>query len=129
RENLTSLLAKLAAERGAALGTEDINGITYVYASFFSSGPGLSYANSGGGFGPGPLYPSYRDLQVADDGRGQQRGYLSSEENFRTLKGLEENNLIVPIVGNFAGPKALRAVAGYLKSHDLTVSAYYASNV
>ena len=38
-------------------------------------------------------------------------------------------NLIVPVVGNFGGPTALRAVGAYLKQHGLTVSAFYVSNV
>ncbi len=63
------------------------------------------------------------------DGRGEQRSYLASEENFRTLKQLERNNAIVPVVGNFAGPKALRAVGRYLNEHHATVSAFYTSNV
>jgi hypothetical protein len=37
--------------------------------------------------------------------------------------------VIVPITGDFAGPKALRSVGRYLKSHDATVTAIYTSNV
>lgn len=37
--------------------------------------------------------------------------------------------MIVPIVGNCAGPKAIRSVATYLKQHDAVVSAFYLSNV
>jgi hypothetical protein len=35
----------------------------------------------------------------------------------------------VPVVGNFAGPRAIRAVGEYLKARKATVSAFYASNV
>src|SRR5207253_9828449 len=38
-------------------------------------------------------------------------------------------NLVVPVVGDFAGNKAIRGVAGYLKSIGATVSAFYLSNV
>jgi len=38
-------------------------------------------------------------------------------------------NLLIPIVGDFGGPKALRAVGQYLKDHGATVTAYYTSNV
>ena len=38
-------------------------------------------------------------------------------------------NLVVPVVGNFAGPKAIRAIAKYLKAHGAVVSAFYVSNV
>ena len=42
---------------------------------------------------------------------------------------MERNNAIVPITGDFGGPKALRAVGRYLKSHGATVTAIYTSNV
>ena len=42
---------------------------------------------------------------------------------------MEKRNAIVPITGDFAGPKALRSVGRYLKSHDATVTAIYTSNV
>ena len=45
------------------------------------------------------------------------------------LKNLETRNLLVPVVGDFGGPKALRAVGQYLKDHGATVTAYYTSNV
>ena len=32
-------------------------------------------------------------------------------------------------MGDFAGPKAIRAVAEYLKAHEATVTAFYLSNV
>ena len=73
--------------------------------------------------------PSYADLMQMTDGEGQNRSYLGSEENFKILQDLENKNLIVPIVADFAGPKAIRAVAAYLKDHDAHVTAFYVSNV
>ena len=35
----------------------------------------------------------------------------------------------MPVVGNFAGPKAIRAVGAWLKAHNGVVSAFYLSNV
>ncbi|MBW8839281.1 MAG: hypothetical protein JF602_05435 [Gemmatimonadetes bacterium] len=63
------------------------------------------------------------------DALGTHRSYLASEENYRVLRELETNNLIVPIVGDFAGEKAIRAVGTYLKQHNATVTAFYTSNV
>ena len=57
------------------------------------------------------------------------RSFLASEANFRFLKEFETKNLLVPVVGNFAGPKAIRAVGQYLKDKGATVSAFYLSNV
>ena len=66
---------------------------------------------------------------VEGDGKGQYRSYLSSDDNFTVVRDLHKKNLLVPVVGNFAGPKALRAVARYLKEREATVSAFYLSNV
>jgi hypothetical protein len=45
------------------------------------------------------------------------------------IQNLHRKNLIVPLVGDFAGPKTLRAVGAYLKAHDATASVIYTSNV
>jgi hypothetical protein len=65
----------------------------------------------------------------ATDFYGTQQSYLASEEHFRILGELQRNNAIVPLVGNFAGPKTLRAVGTYLRRHGATVTAFYTSNV
>ena len=60
--------------------------------------------------------PERADVRRSDDGRRRRRArarsFLASEENFTLLKELETKNLLVPVVGNFAGPKALRGVGG-----------------
>jgi hypothetical protein len=72
---------------------------------------------------------TYDDLMRAVDEAGVPRSYLATDESFRFLKDLQQRNLIVPVVGNFGGPKALRAVGQYLREHDATVSVFYLSNV
>jgi len=42
---------------------------------------------------------------------------------------MESKNLIVPVVGNFAGPKALRAIGGWVKARGASVNVFYVSNV
>jgi hypothetical protein len=68
-------------------------------------------------------------MAVTDRASGAERGYLSSEETFAAIKTMERKNLIVPVVGDFAGPKALRALGTYLREHGAVVSAFYVSNV
>jgi hypothetical protein len=72
---------------------------------------------------------TYWDMVTQADANGQGLTYLGSEEKFAFLKDLQRRNLVVPVVGDFAGPKALRGVGRYLKAHDATVSAFYVSNV
>jgi hypothetical protein len=130
KENLKLLQDHLMHKRHLPLTTEDLKGVEFVYGAFSWYGPGLSYWTTGGrANGGGRNAPTYWDLMVADDGKGQTRSYLASEENFQVLKELHDKNLLIPIVGNFSGPKALRTVGRYLKERDATVSAFYLSNV
>jgi hypothetical protein len=98
----------------------------FVYRAWFTSGPDIRYELTNGfGFGgrrgPGG-FPSYADLMTATDDSGRARSYLASEENFTLIKTLETRNLLVPVVGNFGGLKALKSIAGYLKSRGLVPS-------
>ena len=128
RQNFKVLQDHLTRTRHLPLSPENLKGIEYVYGTFSLEGPGLHYWSTGGR-GGGRNAPTYWDLMVADDGRGQHRSFLANDENFMVLKELHQKNLLVPVVGNFAGPKALRAVARYLKDREATVSAFYLSNV
>jgi hypothetical protein len=74
-------------------------------------------------------FPTYTDLMTATDGSGVNRSYLASEGNYRIVREMQQKNLIVPLVGDFAGPKAIQAVGKYLSDHNATVSVFYLSNV
>jgi hypothetical protein len=132
-QNFTAILDRLQTTHGFPLEPEDKPGIRYIYEYFGRYGPDLTYWMSGAGGGPGRggfrNSPTYADLMVASDASGLMRGFLASEENFATLKALETKNLLVPVVGNFAGPKAIRGVGAWLKAHNGLVSAFYLSNV
>ena len=128
KQNLKAVQDHLTRTRHLPLTADDLKGIEYVYGQFSWHGPGLSYWSSGGRGGARDA-PTYWDLMVAEDGKKQQRSFLASDENFMVLKALHEKNLLVPVVGNFAGPKALRAIARYLKDREAMVSAFYLSNV
>ncbi len=75
------------------------------------------------------FYPSFQEIALETDLEGKWRNYLNSEEDFLFLKTLHASNLIIPVVGDFAGPKSLRAIGEYLKQKGETVSIFYVSNV
>jgi hypothetical protein len=127
KENLKAIDDQLLIKHHFALSDGDVQGVEYVYHAFFNFGPQLNYSSTGG-FG-GRYQPSYADLMSGTDEAGNSRSFLANEENFNVLKGLETKNLMVPVVGNFAGPKAIRAVGEYVKARGATVSAFYLSNV
>jgi hypothetical protein len=121
---LRAISERLTTTHGFRLTSEDLSRIGGIYAMFVRHGPALSYS-------PGNArgMPTYAEMQVATDLAGRPRGYLATEANFRRVRDLEAQNLVVPIVGDFAGPKALRSVAAYLRQHDVVVRAFYTSNV
>jgi hypothetical protein len=128
-KNLQAVDAFLTKTHQLPLSKEDLDGIDYVYRSFYWYGPSINYGSSkNSGFGRNSM-ATYAQLMVAADSRGVPRSYLASEESFRVMKELESRNLIVPVVGNFGGPRALRAVGQYLREHQAVVGAFYLSNV
>ena len=125
-ENLKAVTRHLVTTRGLALSPSDVQGLEFVYNRMFTEGPDIHYQLLGRG---GSGFPTYADLMVATDADGRAWSYLANEESFKYLKDLETRNMLVPVVGNFAGPKALRAVGAYLKQKETVVSAFYVSNV
>lgn len=106
---------------------EELQGIDYVYNNFYRFGPGIGYTSSRSG--RGGVGATYTTLMRATDKAGVARSYLANEEHFNVMKTLEASNLLVPVVGNFSGPRALRAIGAWLRERNATVSAYYLSNV
>jgi len=66
---------------------------------------------------------------VATDAAGMHRSYLAADSTYQVLRDLEMRNMLVPLTGDFAGPKALRTVADYVKRNNAVVTTMYCSNV
>jgi hypothetical protein len=132
RKNLEAIDERLTKQHGFNLSDDDLSTIAYVYGAFVEGGPDITYnyaqGRAGFGFGRNRM-PSYAELQLETDSAHVSRSYMATEANFRALKSLEVNNLVVPLVGDFAGPKAIRSVGAYLKEHHAVVTAFYLSNV
>ena len=128
-QNLQAVKDRLVVHHGFALTEDDLKRIETVFSVFYDGGPDLNYSFSPGGRGGFGWFPAYEELMTETDGAGGHRSYLAMEDSFRFLSELERNNLIIPLVGDFAGPKAIRSVGRYLKEHGATVTAFYTSNV
>ena len=126
-ENLAAITDDLSKKHGFSLSPDDLRDIGYVYDAFYQFGPRIQYSSTGS-FGAA-FQPNFSDLMTGTDLAGMARSFLATEENFRFMKDLEARNVLVPVVGNFAGSKAIRAVGQYLKEKGATVSAFYLSNV
>jgi hypothetical protein len=127
RTNANAVIAHLRDGHHFSLNADDIKNLEYVYTSFVTAGPEIRYSfpNQYGW----RRFPSYSELMLETDAEGENHSYISSEENFQILKRLQTENRIVPIVGDFAGEKAVRSIGRFLKDHGATVTAFYTSNV
>jgi hypothetical protein len=148
RDNLAAIKDWLITHHHFALSDSEKVSLDCVYGAFFTQGPTLTYnyssecRNPFAGFrgGPGNFngggrmsgmggMPSYLGMMTERDGGGADRGYLATENNFHTLKEMEERNLIVPLTGNFAGDRALRTVGQWVRERNAAVTSFYVSNV
>jgi hypothetical protein len=130
RKNLEAVTELLIHRHGFKLTPEDGAVLGRVITVFSLYGTSLSYSSNIGGLtGGGANNVAYEDIMTLTDFDGTNRSFLAAEEEYRYLKELQEKNLIVPLVGDFGGPKAIRAVGQYLRDHEATVMAFYLSNV
>ncbi len=125
-QNLQAIKDSLIKEHHFQLTADDKESIDFIYRVFFDADGAFGYSRSAftpfGG-------ATYSDLMIATDERGVARSYLANEENFQAVRELERRNLVVPVVGDFAGSKALRSAGRYIRDHGATVTAFYTSNV
>jgi hypothetical protein len=128
--NLDAIKRHLTKTRGIPLSAEDLDGIGVTYRAFYWYGPLMNYnattsltqTNAGNA-------ATYWHLmtQIGEDGK--PLSYLASEESFGYIKDMYNKNLIIPVVGNFSGPKAIKGIGAYVRDHGATVSAFYVSTV
>lgn len=127
--NRQIIIDHLTKKHGFALTQDDVRSINRVYSAFFEAGPDINYGYRQGAPTVYSSYISYSRLQSLTNAAGINMAFLASEENYQTLRAMHMKNLIVPVVGNFSGPKAIRGVGEYLKQHGGKVGAFYLSNV
>ena len=126
KKNAGELKQFFTSRGNLGLAEDDLRAIEALRETFYTRGLDIHYEITPGGAGS---FPTYAELMIATDDDGVARGFLASDENFAVIKDLHSRNLIVPVVGNFAGPKAIRAVGKYIRTRGATVGAFYVSNV
>jgi hypothetical protein len=124
--NAALVRERLLTTRGFPLSQTDLEWMDRVFTDFFTAGPKIDYY---GTRAFDAVRPSYRQLMTSRDLTGQNRSFLATEERFRFVKDLQSRNLVVPVVGDFGGPSAMRRVGDYVRSRGGRVRAVYGSNV
>jgi hypothetical protein len=115
------------ARTGVTLTREDRATIERFHRRFIEAGTALQFQSSGRP--PQSHYPTYRDLLLATTDAGEKANYLATEESFLFVKSLEDRDLVLPVVGDLSGARALAAVGEMLARRKMRLSALYASNV
>jgi hypothetical protein len=124
-ENLAEIFDVLTRRHAFALSADDRVSLQKVYTAFFENGLNIQYIYQGNA----ENHATYPRLMTLTDAAGKNWSYLATEDNFRGIKEMQRRNLIVPIVGDFAGPRAVRAVGQYVRDNRAVISVFYTSNV
>jgi hypothetical protein len=128
--NWTAIVRRLRVVHGFAISDDDLRSMRHVFEVFREAGPDISYAYHLG------LPPSatawlvtFAQLQTATNAVGARMAFLATEDSYRWMQSLEARNLVVPVVGDFGGAKAIRSVGDYVRQHGAVVTTFYVSNV
>ena len=136
RRNLRDVLDQLTRVHGFPLTPDDRQVLDKVYSAFYEFGPEINYAPLTFGRSPTAAwlnvstpFPSFAELQTMSARDGENHAYLASEDTYAALRDMQLRNLIVPVVGDFAGDRALRAVGDWVRERKAVVTTFYTSNV
>ena len=119
--HLKDILIRLKTTHGFKLSADDERRLRTIYLTFLREGV-LRFNSS-------IESPGYTALMTATDGQGKNWSYLASSENYNRVRAMQQKNLIVPLVGDFGGPKTVRMTGQYLRDHGAIVNLFYLSNV
>ena len=125
--NLQAAYKHVEGHLGFSLRLQDRADIRRIYRAFFEEQAEIRFRTFGRT--SGTYHPTYRMLVSARSPSGRFGSFLASREDYDFVRGLSRAQRIVPVVGDFAGPQALRAIGAWVREHGLTVSAFYTSNV
>lgn len=127
RQVLTLRLDAEMRRTGVPLSATDWSTIHAFHREFIERGLSLVFQVRGQGVRD--YYPTLRELLRETDRSGRQLSYLAADASYDTVRALEQHDLIVPVVGDVSGPRAMRAIAAAMKARGQTLSAFYISNV
>jgi hypothetical protein len=122
------IVDRLKRTRGITLTDDEWAQLESVFNAFYTFGPAIATRGTvGGGGGSSVTFAALTGY--TPDMTGRPRSFLATDEDFRYVKSLHERNLIIPVSGDFGGPKALRAIGTWIRSHGGVVNGFYVSNV
>lgn len=112
---------------GVPLSAADLATIERFHRAFITDGVTLRFTTAGRA--PRDYYPTLGGLLLERDLAGNRASYLAREANFQFLRRMQRRNLVVPLVGDLGGPRALAAIGAELRRRGEQLSVLYTSNV
>lgn len=126
-ENFVWVRSRIIKEFRFPLTEHDLGVLDYIYKSFKNYDLDMRYKSYGREFQW--RYPTLRSLILEKDLNGAYGNFLASEGDFQWLKKFQEEDRLIPVVGDLGGKNAMRKIARFLREHHKRVSAFYVSNV
>lgn len=124
---LDATLDRTMQSFGVPLSKDDLATIHRFHQAFVDAGLSMRFQSTGRA--PRSYYPTFQDMLVDKDPAGRQSNYLASDEAFQFVRGLENQDLIIPVVGDVSGPTAVASIGRFISERNERVSAFYVSNV
>jgi hypothetical protein len=122
-----ALVARIVTD-GVALSAGDRATLRRFHDAIAHAGLSLKFELPPGRM-PSRDYPVVRRLYTERDLAGHQVSYVATEARWNVVRALEVANKVIPVTGDLAGTKAMRAMGDYLREIHEPVSALYVSNV
>lgn len=99
--------------------------IARIHEAFSTNGLGIKYTM----LDSGRAYPSLGDNFAATDTDSGATSFLGNEDTYQRVRRLVLENRVLPVVGDFGGTHALRAVAEDMRARNVPLGVFYTSNV
>lgn len=116
-----ALLVRLAIARAPG----DDKAITQIHEAFARHGLAIAYTM----LDSDRRYPTLGENFAARDPEGEPASFMATEETYARVRRMVLDNRVIPLVGDFGGKHALRAVAADMTARGLALGVFYASNV
>ena len=125
--NLAEIKKTIQEDFQFPLSDRDRESLDYIYKSFRENGLDIAFRLDASYYGG--YFPSLKELTLQTDLNGKTGNFLAGADDYNFVRDMQKKNLIIPIVGDFSGTKALSAIGDYLRKNGLTVTTFYTSNV
>ncbi|MDX2030244.1 MAG: hypothetical protein SF339_06225 [Blastocatellia bacterium] len=125
--NLAEARKLIQEEFKFPLSESDLASLDYVYRNFRDDGMEIAYRMESSAWSG--YFPSLKEILLGTDLNNKLGNFLAIPADYEFVRDMHRKNLIIPVVGNFGGKKAIASVGDYLRKNGLTVTAFYTSNV